>query len=312
MGVGNWSSVGAAFPIWYATTTDRTVNVLYCASSYSLHGSGIPWTGMTAFQETTLRNASVNQFPTSPIPATGTSAQARFNYMTRVAGTWTIPATVFASPQDGGGAALRANVPSAAYPCNDSDGHMITYQPNGRVLETYATHILSDGTICCGLANETDPSGFIDGNSGGTTASLCPNYAGQIKQYDIDLGVIDHAIAISIGVAQLSTSTPLLPAMAMDRNPSGFAGALAFGAQLSLISGFDVSGHAWKCVEGKQIAAAVNKYGMFIVDQGGPGVSIRSDGRITNANYVNNPGHPNYFLYDDLQVIVSNLAVVTP
>ena len=73
---------------------------------------------------------------------------------------------------------------------------MVVFQPDGRVLETYGTIILSDGTIVCETFKVTDPTLAGDGWQNGVQASMIPVYAGLITASDISSGAIDHAIKV--------------------------------------------------------------------------------------------------------------------
>jgi hypothetical protein len=301
-GVASWG--GNAYPVYYATISDPVVSVLYCATSFTNTNNGT-WTrtGNSGTLETNIRAASVNAFDTSP-----NGNASRFNYQSTSTSSWVLPALAV-TPNPTGGGALQVRRPTGANPCPDSDGHMAIYQPNGTVLETYATIILSDGTIVCGNANETDPGGLLDGLEGGMTAACLPNYVGLIKQTDLNAGVIAHAIALAIPATQL-TATVVYPAATFDRSTT-YSGTFGMGTHFAIPQSVNLALRTWESVEGHAIGIAAQNYGCYAVDTGGSGITLRCEMAITNAEFVDAPGSPDYFLFDDVTYVVHNLQKVT-
>lgn len=82
-------------------------------------------------------------------------------------------------------------------PAPGPDGHRAVIQPDGRIVETYATIVLSSGQVVALSYSVTDPSSSGDGWQNGQTASMLPNYAGQLDDVEIANGV-NHAIAITV------------------------------------------------------------------------------------------------------------------
>jgi hypothetical protein len=301
-GLSSWGRPAASsVPVYDTTDSSPVVPVLYCPAAYANIASGV-WAraGNSAAIESAILAACSNQFPVS-----------RFVYSTASPSGWTVPDVSIPLPNLPGGQAIRAYLPQAAVPCLDSDGHMAVYQPSGYVLETYSTIILSTVTnaIVCLNANFTDPTGLLDGTSGGLTASMLPNYGGLIKQTDITSGVIAHAMAIVIPQTQL-VSAAVYPALTFDR-ANGYSGSIPMGARLAIPQSVNLATYPWMCAEGKMIGVAAQQFGMYVCDSGGGGVTIRCEEAIVDPEFVNVPGSPDYNLFNDVAWIIHNVQRVT-
>ena len=154
---------------------------------------------------------------------------------------------------------------------------MAVLQPDGRVLETYATIVLRNGDVVALSASVTNPGGMGDGRARGQTASMIPDYAGLLTDAEAISG-IEHAIAVTVPASLLAPRIAY-PAAAFDRdaltNPEPYAGTLPMGARLALPAKFDLAALRLQTATGRTIAAAAASYGFIVVDRGGEGVTLR-------------------------------------
>jgi len=162
-------------------------------------------------------------------------------------------------------------------PPADTDGHMAVAQPNGSVVETYATIVLSSGQVVALAYAITSPTGLGDGWQNGQTASMLPSYAGLINDDEIIAG-IEHAMAITLPAQNLAAQIAY-PAYAFDRNAMTatppYGGAIPMGGRLALPPSVTVSSLGLYTAEGKAIATAAKTYGFIVVDRGGGGITLR-------------------------------------
>lgn len=293
------------YPVWVAQASDPLVNVLFCISAYNQQAyNGGPWapTGNGTTIDNQIRAASTNAFPV------GT---ARYTYSTNsTAGSgWTIPSGVSVVANPSNGSALQVRCPTGVIPCPDSDGHMAVYQPNGTMIETYASFILADGTIACSNMNVNSTNSRMDGFQGGMTATMIPNYAGLIRQYDVTSGTIAHAMTIVVPGTTLVANTVTYPAITFDRNSSGYAGTLPQGTRYGLPFSINVNTvRSWSTTQGLMLAVAAQNYGFITCDRGGGGVTVKCAYGMTDTNYN---GHVNNGLASDLAFIMQHVQVVT-
>ena len=202
---------------------------------------------------------------------------------------------------------------SRMYPATGLDGHMTVLQPDGRVLETYATIVLGSGTVVAMSWSLTDPSGLGDGWENGQTASMLPAYAGLIDEAELTSGTA-HAMAITLP-ARLLAPGIRYPAYAFDRNAltatPPYAGLIPMGGRLALPAAVDIAALGLETPEGLVMARAAQTYGFIAVDRGGGGITVRMrPGPLTPR-----PGFPGWraALRRDLRRIVRGvqLAVFT-
>jgi hypothetical protein len=195
-------------------------------------------------------------------------------------------------------------------PAPDTDGHRCVLQPNGLVVETYATIVLSSGQVVALSYSVTDPSSLGDGWQNGQTASMLPSYAGQLYDNEIANG-ITHAIAITIPATLL---VPIIryPAYAFDRdattaNPP-YSGTIPMGGRLALPGSFSIASLGLKTPEGQAIAIAAQKFGFIVVDRGGSGITLRVQPNTPNQDAALHMW--NSQLQADLNAIFANVQQV--
>jgi len=163
---------------------------------------------------------------------------------------------------------LTARVPASMVPPPDADGHCSIFQPDGSVLETFATILMSNGDLVCGFASYTDPKGLGTGLEGGRRAPMMPNYAGIIRNGELTSGVINHALGVVLGPEAL-TASYVSPAITMDSNTSIYSGALPIGTLLAIPSTVNLTGLGLTTAQGKILAKAAQQYGMYNIDTAG-------------------------------------------
>jgi hypothetical protein len=161
-------------------------------------------------------------------------------------------------------------------PPSGTDGHMAVGQPSGKVVETYATIMLSTGDVVALSYTVSNPGGLGTARQNGQTASMLPEYGGLIQDIEMTKG-IDHAMAISAPPSLLTTSFAA-PAATFDRDAlttkPPYSGALPMGAHLGLPPGFNLSSLGLATPEGRAIAQAAATYGFFVDERGGSGISL--------------------------------------
>jgi len=265
VGLDSWGAGGAwSVPCYRAMLTDATHRLLYNPDAWRNVAGGRwrRWGNDTA-TEIAIRASSRSVFPSGGNPFSSISA-----------GAWRAPS--FAAAARGlADAFFRLNADMR--PAAGADGHMAVLQPDGRVLETYATIVLRNGDVVALSASVTDPGGMGDGRARGQTASMIPDYAGLLTDAEVISG-IEHAIAVTVPASLLAPRIAY-PAAAFDRdaltNPEPYAGTLPMGARLALPAKFDLTALRLQTAAGRTIAAAAASYGFIVVDRGGEGVTLR-------------------------------------
>jgi len=162
----------------------------------------------------------------------------------------------------------NAYLPAGSCASPDTDALMAVFQPNGWVLDVYNAVTLSDNTIVGGIASYIDARGDGTGWWNGRRASMLPSFAGLIRKGEMAAGSIPHALAVTMSPTMLKEQAAW-PAYAFDRN-ANYSGSLPMGALLAIPSQVDINSLGLS-PKGKVIAAAMQKYGVYVVDRGGAG-----------------------------------------
>jgi hypothetical protein len=129
---------------------------------------------------------------------------------------------------------------------------------------------------------------------------LIPNYAGLIREGEVASGSIEHALACTFPAALLAPRV-VFPATAFDMN-DGYKGTVPMGALLALPASLDLSSLKLS-PGGLVIARAAQRYGIYVVDRGGEGVTLKAD---QHAKDAVTPA-----IRDDLTKIVRSLKRVS-
>jgi len=165
-------------------------------------------------------------------------------------------------------------VPANAVPSPDLDAHIAILQPSGLFLECYNAIVCANGDIVCAIAGFSDPTSDGTGVQNGRTASLIPNYAGKIRQGEMDSSHIPHALC-ALTPAKTLTPQCVWPASAFDMN-DGYTGTVPMGSLLAIPPSVDINTLGLS-PKGLAIARAAQDYGIYLTDRGGGGVTILAE-----------------------------------
>lgn len=234
------------------------------------HTEEITATGNPAAIEEQLRAASTlqNKFPANFYSTTVQSPPGKRTFPTGIQDIHTAWRNDIRVPA----------LPFSASP--DTDGHIAIWQPDGRVLEVYGAVICQNGDVIGTMASFTDPSGDGSGKANGRCASLIPNYAGLIREGEVAGGSIDHALACTFPPALL-TCEVVYPAVAFDMSDR-YQGTVPMGALLALPASLDLA--SLQLSPGALvIARAAQRYGIYVVDRGGEGLTLKADQNAADA-----------------------------
>ncbi len=262
---GRWTS-----SVVVATQADPTVHVLVNAtwptSNWMFLTHGKPNCGNTPADDAqilSLVHANPKPFPANP-----------WSTLSDVEAHQILPAT-YHDAHDHFRPMVHAK--AGACPSPDTDGLMAVFQPDGWVLDIYASIILSNGDIVGdGLASFIDARGDGTGWWNGRRASMIPSFAGLIRNGELAHGKIPHALAATISTSVL-TRQAVWPAYAFDRHADAYAGTLPMGALLAIPTDIDL-GTLGLSPTGFVLAKAAQDYGVYIVDStNGAGMTIMAE-----------------------------------
>jgi hypothetical protein len=267
-GISAWHPEWSNVAIYFAITTDPVTQVLFVSDTWlPIHSGKWLRSGNRRLVEDTIRRAAQPRlrYPGNP-------------YSTQTAGvSWQEPGGLpraYRKAQTN--AALFARIPRDAEPAPDSDGNTVIVQPNGSALELYSPVKLSTGQWVSEMYSFTDAlEGDGTGWENGRRASMIPCYAGVLRDIDVALGRIEHALALVAPVTVIKAAFTS-PALAFDSDSSTYRGQLPMGARLALPR--DPAEHPKIETDlGRMLATAALEYGMIIVDSGGEGITICTD-----------------------------------
>src|SRR3954471_14969723 len=212
-------------------------------------------------------------------------------------------------------------IPAEAQPAPGTDGHIVIYDAGGRTLYEFwrASSPRMNALTCIaalpwgerchhdgkwhavygGLMNDVDldpgyfspdswPTAGLHGWGWGARATSLPLVAGLITFDDLRSGVINHAVGASFNT--VCRSYFMSPAQRTDgTNSSGTC--LPQGAKLQLDPAYNVNADSNPPLT-KAIERAAQRYGIVIVDGGGPSIQfLGQDPQTERANpYVSGPG----------------------
>jgi hypothetical protein len=299
-GVTSWLPHGGSIAIFFAHSGDPVVPVLANTKTESQVKRGA-WrrTGNSAEVEAQIRASStaLNPFSVNPYSAQIYGPGWGMGSMRR-----SVEFEAYHQVQP-----LFMHVPPGAVPPFSSDGHTAIIQPNGMAVEMYSAIVLSTGEWVAEMFSLTPAlAGNGVGRENGRTASMIENYAGALRGYEVRVGKIDHALAIVIPASML-TRFFTYPALAVDSNSNTYAGHLPMGARLALPRESSITRLGLQTDFGWMLAQAAQDYGMFVVDQGGGGISIVTEARSTEPALST----PSPSMRRDVEVLVHHLARVT-
>jgi hypothetical protein len=298
-GLTSWDPTWDNVAIYFAHATDPIRQVLFNPETWQKVASGA-WRrsgNSTAVEQQILRTSSA----ANPFPANYYSTAKPGSHWN----TGGLPLSYHAWKQIG---PVYVHVPPGAVPPPSSDGHMVVIQPDGQAMEAYSAISLSTGQIVASMFSFTPAlSGLGVGQENGRTASMVEDYAGIIRDSDATAESISHALA-TLAPAALLKRAFTGPALTFDSNSTTYAGPLPMGSHLAVPHGLDLSSLGLQTSLGRKLAAAAQTYGMFIIDQGGSGVTL-----VTQAN-AESPELGSYSsgVQHDVDVIFRNVMLVLP
>lgn len=295
VGLDTWGAGDAyTVPCYRAAHTDAVHHLLYSRFAWYNVARGL-WqrSGNTPAVEAEIRAESSRHFPPPGNVFSSVSATA-----------WVLPQFMQGLPAP---PPRDFRFTTAMLPPSGTDGHMAVGQPSGRVVETYATILLSTGDVVALSYTLSNPAGLGGGHDNGQTAAMLPNYAGLIQDEEMQSG-INHAMAISVPASVLATRMAA-PAATFDRDAltsrPPYSGSLPMGARLALPPGTKL---ALSTPEGRAIAAAAARYGFIMAERGGSGITLHVR---PNAPHQDPVLHTiNEPLQSDLNAIFAQVAYV--
>ena len=293
---GRWTA-----SVVIATPDDPTVAMLFSpnwgrTSSWSFLDRGNLNCGNGLASEKYLRRYSVLSPPPTAMNYYSTISTANDHH-------WMKPQSYHPATDDWRSQFL---LPTGACPSPDSDGLMAVFQPDGWVIDIYATVVLSSGQVVGTMASWIDARGDGTGWWNGRRASMLPSFAGLIRKGEIAGGRIPHALALQLP-AQLLKREAVWPAYAFDRD-SGYSGTVPMGALLAIPPDVDV-GQLGLSTNGRVIARALQDYGAYVVDRGGSGITVLAELGDDDIQWSARNHEPAW--WKDLQIIRDHLERVT-
>lgn len=293
---GRWTT-----SIVIATPEDPSVSMLFSpnwgyTSSWSFLDRGHRNCGNSLASEQYLRRYSTPSPPPTAMNYYSTVAAANDHH-------WQPPQSFHPAADNWRGQFL---LPAGACPSPDSDGLMAVFQPDGWVIDIYATVVLSSGQVVGTMASWIDARGDGTGWWNGRRASMLPSFAGLIRKGEIANGRIPHALALQLPPDMLKREA-VWPAYAFDRD-SGYSGTVPMGALLAIPPAVDVE-QLGLSRPGRVIAHALQDYGAYVVDRGGKGITILSELGDDDIQWSARDNEPAW--WKDLQTIRDQLQRVT-
>jgi hypothetical protein len=259
---GRWTSA-----VVVATDSDPTVTLLFSPG----YGSRSTWTFLDGGGKNCGNSASTERWLSGAATTRLAFEGNYYSTISAVSGTWSLPADFHHASDD---AHATFHLPRGACPSPDSDGLLAVFQPDGWVVDVYATVVTSDHKVLGTMASWIDARGDGTGWWNGRRASMIPSFAGLIRSGEIAAGRIPHALAAQAPPSMLAMSY-VWPAAAFDRN-ANYTGTLPMGALLAIPASVNIDELklSWR---GKAIARAAQDYGVYVVDRGGGGLTLLAE-----------------------------------
>jgi hypothetical protein len=298
-----WYDAGAGTPVFAATDADPVWSLRFNSNCYGHLASG------TWSRRVTDAGASDRIWNDA---ATRSTLAADYNDYVTVSTAGLVPPSPGTYDPKGSGQRDPLLVPTRQLPAptgllpseGGTDWTLIVHLPDGTVLETFATVVLTGNRLVCGSYKITRPGLSGDGWQNGFRASMVPGYAGLITQAqwaaawqeDIESsglrGTIAHALAI-LAPARLLRQAAVYPAAAWDSQVNlPYSGTrFAMGQRLALPADFPLDTLDFTRADGRFariIGRTMKTHGGIVVDRGGSGLSILHEqtGDTTSASMV--------------------------
>jgi hypothetical protein len=202
-------------------------------------------------------------------------------------------------------------IPTWASPSSGSDGHMHIVQPDGRTLDE--NWVMSGGPGGWSSAYWVRTDLYSDGLKGGTRAYGGSAVGGLVRDWELEQGRIDHAIAVALRPDQLRNG-PVWPATREDgggTNTGGYWGGssgLPMGSLLAIASDVDLDGRGLSPA-GLAIARAFQNYGGYVVDQSASTVIAAVE---PSTGWQYRPDNNDAAIIQGLLTVVDNNSAANP
>jgi hypothetical protein len=197
-------------------------------------------------------------------------------------------------------------IPASALPDPSGDAHMIVIDSSTSCeYDFWQAAKQADGQWTAGWANATASNGagwYAGGYS--ATGSGTAGSGGLILPEELNAGVIPHALAFAFPLTK--AGGPVLPATESD-GKSTATGAIPEGARLQLDPALDLTTLGLSSYE-MTIAAALQRYGMFLTDSNSGGVSFAAQN--PQSGTVSYPWGDQTYVYLPVSLL-SRLRVLT-
>lgn len=255
---------GGCCSVYTAAPTDPLVNLFYFGNGVNAYanltsGAWKNW-GNTTAVETAIR-------------ANGEQLWGRLPYNNYSVGTtWGSDPQNYTARTASSGWSTWARVPSVARPDPTPDGHMAVVQPNGSVLNTFATIVMANGDLFTQSVSFVDATNTMVGNAMGMRASMIPSHAGIVRQGEMTATAIPHVLALIMGPSGITLANPRYPAFALDRAlpyTGGTGTSVPMGTTLGIPPSVNLTTAGLTTAAGSKVAHAMQTYGGVLVDTAG-------------------------------------------
>lgn len=166
--------------------------------------------------------------------------------------------------------AVPVPIPPTARPATGSDGALVIVDwSRGRSYEFWQARRDSSGrwSAAWGSVNSITGDGF-DPRGHSPTGAGVPRLAGVVRTYEIRQGKIDHALVFATDIS--APRGHRYPAAKTDgTNSRGIAHPLPEGARIQLDPSVNIAAIRGITPAEKTVAAALQKYGAYNIDNGG-------------------------------------------
>jgi hypothetical protein len=281
VGISSWLRPdGVSIPVFQARASDEVTQLLFNPLSWTMLANET-WKPADNAPETeaAIRASSRAAFPLPYHP-----------YVSQSVNGFALAEGYNPIRNPPGGAPFTFRAPAGLRSSGNADGHMVVFQPDGSVIETYATIVLSDNTVVCLTYMVTDAAKAGDGLQNGVTAAMIPVYAGLIRRGELAAGRIDHAMKVVMPAGMLAPAYTY-PAYAFDRGAMTerppYSGTLPMGARLAIPASVDLAQLKLQTRTGTVLAEAAQRYGFVVTDRGGPGITLVMEADMSAAHAWN-------------------------
>jgi len=174
------------------------------------------------------------------------------------------PLKTISSPE--GSVTIR--VPSNATAANGTDGNFTIVDPTHTYVDEFWIYDAGTGRAQRHIRNDiTNGTGM----SGGIRASGFSVMGGLIRKWEVDSGVIDHALEMTIPAAKAKKGY-VWPAISEDAYASQYGGTIPLGTRFAIPRSVDVTALGLSSA-GVVLARALQTYGAYVGDTSAPGTN---------------------------------------